>query len=134
MAVASLLAITMLGSSFNCKAQKLNNANTTLWSERETDYEITFTRTHSKLKLIPVQVYRTKADLMTNLLSQFLVLGSQGLAVAAPRSIELNQNILRLIVHNISKVLSNNNLEKKKQFSTTDNINTNQFQKQSLSQ
>jgi hypothetical protein len=50
---------------------------------------------------------------MTNLLSQLLVLGSEGLAVATPRGIELNQNILRLIVHNIGKVLSNNNLDKK---------------------
>jgi hypothetical protein len=51
---------------------------------------------------------------MTNLFSQLLVLGNKGLAVATPRGIELDQNILRLIVHDISKVLSNNNLQKEK--------------------
>lgn len=47
------------------------------------------------------------------LLSQFLVLGLQVLAVSTPRRVELHKHILALSIYNFIKVLSHNHLDRK---------------------
>ena len=95
LAVASILAMTMLGSLDNYK-WRINKL--CCWAQTSQEH---------KYYMQPC----FQSDF--HLLSKLLVFRLQALAVATPGSIELNQHILAVIVDNGIKVLSHQNLGKK---------------------